>query len=204
MEKRPALERKFKERLDSLDEIELPDSLEWMDEHLPEARKYIEDTHSAIRKAMFYGDETEFNINLERYIKAWLRVWQLMAKHHVESRDFSDVDMRYYRHMPDGCSFVMDSEKLGCSIQVFPRKPQNPPKDAKWMTAGELIKVNEAPIIMAIMERFGAWFDRSEKNIDADFMKEAIEASKKLARKKIEDGTGLKFKRTHRGWDIYE
>jgi hypothetical protein len=198
------LERRFQKRLDLLDEISLPDSLEWMDKNLPKARAYIEETHGEILKAMYGGDDTAFGISVEKYEKAWLRVWQLMAQEHFKGRKFEDVDMRYYRHMPDGNNFVMDSKRLGYKIKVFPRKPKNPPEDMKWMTAGELLKIHEAPILVNIMEEFGAWFDRADPKMTLTDKEEAIRASKARAEKIRAEGGGLKFKRKKGVWEYWE
>lgn len=175
----PEMQKRWREKMDFLEELHLPDSLEWADKNIPQARAYIEETHAAATKAMVLGERYDFDIALERYIKAWLRLWQRMAIDHFKSKDIMDVDMRYYRHLPDGYSMTWDSKELGHKFIVFPRRPKKPPKDMKWLTAVDLIKIDGNPIIMTIMKKFGAWIDKSEISRAESTMDRAIEEEKK-------------------------
>lgn len=204
---RKRMEAKWQERLDFLSEIELPESLEWADKNLPTARPYIEKTYTQVMEAINAGNEYALTQAMERYEKAWVRVWQLMAEEHYKTRDFMDADLRYYRHAPDGWSFVLDSSVTGGEIVVFPRKPKKPPKDKRWMTAGEAIKMHENPLIMRMVKEFGAWFSRDSGARSAGndaAMKAAIEASKAQCKAIAEAGKGLKFKKKKHGADWYE
>jgi hypothetical protein len=203
--KKSELEKTHQENLEFLTEIELPDSIEWMEANLPgKAYPYICEADKAMKRAIYHtGDEAEYKHQWEKYNKAWLRVWQLMAKEHFHSRDILDVDMRYFRHLPDGYSFVMDSSVLKCKILVLPRKPRKPPEDMRYITAGELIKIHENPIIMKFIVEFDAWFDRDGKKRTKDIMERAIEASKKRAAEIAAAGGGLKLKRRKGGVEYY-
>jgi hypothetical protein len=174
-----------------------------MEENLPTAYPYIRKADEALKKAMHSGDSAEFDRQMERYEKAWLRVWQLMAVEHCEARDLPDVDMRYYQHMPDGNNFDMDSKVVGGMVRVYPRKPKAPPKDMRWMTAREMIKVNECPAILDVITTFEAWFDRSVKTFSPPDQA-SLEASKRRAAKIKAEGTGMKLKSRKGGWDHYE
>lgn len=154
------LSKKAQEALENLNGEELPEDLEWMKEHKPAAYEYICKTHSEITVYEIQENEYQHKLAVNRYIKAWRKVWRLMAEEHFASRGFMDVDMRYYQHMPDGHSFVMKSEKLGRTIKVFPRKPKRPPKGMDWMTARELVDIHYNPAIMEVMDKLEGWYDR--------------------------------------------
>lgn len=190
------------EQLDLLDRISLPNSLEWMDANLPEARTFIEEQQRLYRRSMHEGDKILFEHYLEKYAKAWCRVWTRMALEHFETRGIEQTDMRYFRHLPDGYSFDMDSSKLGCVIRVFPRKPKTPP-NMLWITASEMLTVHEHKIIGRVIEKFDAWFLR-DKDGKLEVDKSAMERSKARAAKIHEDKTGKKFKGQKKGWDLYE
>jgi len=156
------------ENLEFLREIALPDSVKWMEANLPgRAYPYIQETEKSIKCALLDEDMDKYKNLWERHSKAWLRVWQLMAIEHFESTDIQQVSMYYFRHLPDGYSIEMDSALLGCTVQVFPRKPKKPPK-CRWATAGEMIKVVENPEILTVMKKFDGWFDRTDRTITAE------------------------------------
>ena len=190
-------------RLEELGKYNFEESeLEWADRHVPEARKYIENTYSALIRAQYHlEDMQEARRQMEKYEKAWRRLWQLMAEEHVKDRDFADVDMRYYRHLPDGNYFDMSSDDLGGRVRVFPRKPKNPPKDMRWTTADKMIDMHYHPIIFNFVKTFGAWFEEDEPyRPNKDSQREDIERCKA----KVAAGKGLKFKRHRKGFDEYE
>lgn len=201
MKNQTQMQQHWEERLSFLSELDLPDALLWSDTNLPKARRYIEDTYSEVTKAIVQSDDYAFDRAVERYEKAWVRLWQVMAKEHYESRDILQVDMRYYRHMPDGYSFVLESKVLGGDIIVFPRKPKTAPA-TRWMTAGEWIQLHENPSMMKLVTEMGAWFSRGKLKI-VKASNTAEKASKARAKKIAENGTGLKFKGNKRGWDVY-
>lgn len=203
MATRAELEIKHKGNCKFLTGIELPDSIEWMESNLPDkAYPYICQADEEIQEAILREDERTYDNKWEKYYKAWVRVWQLMAKEHFHSRDIHDVDMRYFRHLPDGYSFVMDSSKLKCKILVLPRKPRVPPDDMRYITAGELIKVHECPAVMTFILEFGAWFDRRD-NDDRKISDEVIRASKKRVEEIAASGKGMKLKKVKGGWSHY-
>lgn len=178
------LEKIWMEKLNFLNEISIPESdtfdiFEWADRHVPNAREYIESIYKHVIKAIAMNDRDGFNYYVERYEKAWIRLYQLIAKEYFERTDINDVDMRYYRHMPDGYSMVWDSKKLGFKFKVFPRKPKKPPTDMKWITAGELIRLHENPAIFKTMEILEGWFDRSD-GFTSDAIEQAMKEDKKL------------------------
>ncbi len=172
------LQKKWEEGVKALTDIELPDSLEWADQNIPRARKYIEETYSEAMKSIVLGLKGEFEIALEKYTKAWLRLWQHMAVEHFKDNDIMDVDMRYYRHLPDGYSMTWNSSVLGKKLVVFPRKPESPP-DSLWITAGELVKMHENPQLFSIIKKFDGWFDRDEKSRVQSMMERALEDEKR-------------------------
>lgn len=172
------LQRKWEEELKTLGEIGLPDSLEWADQNLPSARGYIEETYDKAIKAITFDKEKEFNIELEKYTKAWLRLWQKMAIEHFQENKIEDVDMRYYRHLPDGYSMRWDSSVLKKKFTVYPRKPENPKKDELWITASEMIKIHEEPLLFSILEKFDGWFDRDIEQRNKSMLERAIKEEK--------------------------
>ena len=193
--------KRLQERLDLLEEISIPWDMEWADEHVPAATEYIKETYDMIMQSISENDEMGFKKNVERYEKACFRIWQLMAQDHFNSRDILDVSMVYYRHMPDGNSFVMDSKTLGFKIMVFPRKPKEVP-EMKWITAGELIRIHKNPILLSVIKTFDAWYNRNP--VDASALKRATELSKKDALRIRAAGGGLHLKNKKHGWDCYE
>jgi hypothetical protein len=192
---------KLQERLDFLKEISIPHYMEWADANVPQAIEYINKSYNDLQKAIVENDGMEFKVSLEKYEKACLRVFQLMAQDHCGGRDIMDVSMVYYRHMPDGNTFVMDSKTLGCKIMVFPRKPKQVP-DMRWVTAGELIKMHENPILFDIITLFDAWYDRSVPS--ENFFDKVTYLSKKDAKRILSEGGGMKLKTKKHGWDCYE
>lgn len=175
-----------------------------MEINLPgNAYPYIRKTEQDVLHAIDAGDVLDYGRQWERYSKAWARVWQLMAKEHFNSRDILEVDMRYFRHLPDGYSFVMDSSVLGCKFLVLPRKPRVAPKNMKYITASEMIKVHGCPVILELMKSLGAWFDRKERTTGLE-MEKLVEASKRRAQRILAAGDGLRLKATKKGVDYYE
>lgn len=169
---RQQLQEKMQARLDFLGEVSPPHDniLDWMDKNIatqegkPSARKYIEELHAELMKAVYHlEDEAAFHFYMEKYEKAWLKIYQLMAKQHFHSRDIMDVDMRYYRHLPNGYSMTWNSKILGFKFKVFPRKPSNPPKKMKWITAGELLKIHSHPVLFNCIEQLEGWFEREDE-----------------------------------------
>lgn len=173
------LQKMWQEELNKLSDIALPNSLEWADENIPQARKYIEETYSKALKAVTFGKTRDFKIEIEKYTKAWLRLWQRMAIEHFHNKDILDVDMRYYRHLPDGYSMKWNSRTLGKEFILFPRKPKNPPADMPWMTAGEMIRIHEEPLVFSILKEFDGWFDRDADKRAKSMLERALEDEKK-------------------------
>lgn len=169
-----SLQQIWQEEIDKLCDIELPDSLEWADQNVPGAREYIEKAYSEAIKAITLGKSKGFKDVVERYTKAWLRLWQLMAIDHFKKNNIMDVDMRYYRHLPDGYSMKWTSSVLGKTFTVYPRKPKQTAKDELWITAGEMIKIHENPILFSTLEKLEAWFDRSVEQRDRDVLKRTL------------------------------
>lgn len=173
------LHKKWQEELNKLSEIELPNSLDWADQNIPAARKYIEDTYSETLRAMTLGHESDFETSLEKYTKAWLRLWQRMAVDHFKKNDIIDVDMRYYRHLPDGYSMKWDSRQLGKKFTVYPRKPRSAKPGELWMTAGEMIRIHESPVIFSMLKEFDGWFDRDAGNRAQSMLERVLEHEKR-------------------------
>lgn len=173
------LQRQWEEETRKLGDIGLPDSLEWADQNVPGAREYLEKTYSEATKSIYLGNEGAFSSALEKYTKAWLRLWQLMAVDHYKKNDIMDVDMRYYRHLPDGYSMRWDSRALGKKFVVYPRKPKTGPEDGLWMTAGELVRIHENPSVFDIMKKFDAWIDRDVEARDKSMLEKILEHERK-------------------------
>ena len=199
------LERKHRENLESLIEIKIPGNDEkWAEDNIPQAIPYIRKVENNIKLSVEFNDWNEYKLHWERYCRAWGRVWELMALEYAKGKDIMDMDMRYYRHMPEGNSFLMESARLGFDILVLPRKPLNPPEGVKWITAGEMIKINEAPAILKIMEMFDAWFVRDDGKKKPDAFERSAKASQIRCKELAAQGHGLKFKRKKKGFDCYE
>jgi hypothetical protein len=174
-----SLQERWQEEINKLCEIELPDSLDWASQNVPHAREYLEKTYSEAIKSISFGRKGDFDIALEKYVKAWLRLWQLMAIDHFKNNDIMEIDMRYYRHLPDGYSMKWSSNILGKTFTVYPRKPKNPKDDELWITAGEMIKINENPVLFATIEKFDGWFDRDSEDRNKGTLEKAIEYEKR-------------------------
>ena len=170
------MKEREKEVLDLMKRRNLPDSYEYMMK-VEGAHEYIKRVQSTYKKAMEEDDEYTFSRYIEKYSSGWAKIWTLMAIEHFNSRDFVDIDLKYYRHLPEGHSFVMDSPIVG-KVKIFPRKPIDPP-DCKWATATEIIRMNECPSLLAIVKEFdGAWFNRSVLRTDESIIDDAIKADK--------------------------
>lgn len=199
MRKYTDLQKEWQKKSSFLGEISLPDSLAWSDEHVPQARAKIENTYKELTKAMVEENGLIFDTRLKTYVNMWLRLWQLQALDHFKTRDILDVDMRFFRHLPDGYSMTWDSKRLGKKFKVYPRKPKKPPKGMEWLTAGEMIQIFENPAILDVMENFDGWMDRDEASADKALRK-AMEANKKNPPK-----PKLKFKkRDKHGFEWFE
>lgn len=186
--------------------MSLPDSVAWMKAKFPGvAHEYICSVYDEMTKAIHAGDDFDYKIAWEKYQKAWVKIWRLMAEEHVGSRPIEETDMRYIMHMPDGFSFDFDSELTGGMVRVFPRKPKNPPTDIKWMTASDALKSMENPAIIHLIKEFGAWFTREDENRSFEELDDDVKAaSKKRCREIRLAGGGKKLKHKKGGWDCYE
>lgn len=173
------LKKRWKEAYETLGEIELPNSLEWADENIPHAREYIEKTHADVMLSITFGKERDFKVALEKYTKAWFRLWQRMAVDHYKKNHIEDVDMRYYRHLPDGYSMRWNSGVLKKKFTVYPRKPKQAAKDELWLTAGEMIRIHENPTILFMLKEFDGWLDRDEEERDKSEVERAIAYEKR-------------------------
>lgn len=157
------MQRMWEKELASLSNLNLPNSLEWAEKNLPQAREYIEKVYSDVIKSIVLEKGQNFKMGMERYVKAWIRLWEHMALEHCKGKDVLDIDFRYYQHLPQGHSMVWDSEKLGFKFRVFSKKPPKPPEDMPWITASEMIDIHENPILFDMIKELGAWFDRNRK-----------------------------------------
>lgn len=174
-----SLQKRWQEEVDKLCEIALPDSLEWADKNVPHAREYIENTYSEAIKSITFNREGDFKIALSKYVKAWLRIWQLMAIDHYKNNSIMDVDMRYYRHLPDGYSMQWNSSVLGKKFTVYPRKPRCFGAGELWVTAGELIRIHENPVTFSILKGFDGWFDRNLDEEGKSLLEKVVAYEKK-------------------------
>lgn len=193
------LHERLENLLRVLERDRLPGAPGWLEKNKPEAKEFIDKAYADLRRSAAGGDVDIFEHYWKKYERGWRRACELMAIEHVGSRDFMDIDLAFYQHLPDGYSFIMDSERLGCSVHVFPRKPKSPPRDIRWMTAGQLIDVDSCPSIIQVMETFDAWFSVRET-----VKLEPSDADKAWCKEKVESGKGMRLKRRHRGWDEYE
>lgn len=189
------MERIEEDTLGLLREIALPGSFEYLETN-QQAAQFIAKALVAYKEAMLFEDSYNFELNLARYSKGWTKVWMLMAKEHFHSRDIHDVDMRFFKHLPDGYSFIMKDTSLGFDILVVPRNPSKL-TDMRWVSAGTLLKMHKNPIIMKVLKAFpDSWFGKS-KTLES-MMDEAIKWDKEHVKVK------LKFKRTDKhGFDWY-
>lgn len=155
------LEKKHEENLSFLSGLNIEGSGKWMRDNLGDkAIAYIRNAESDIKSSIERGDKNSYSLAWERYYKAWLRVWQLMAEEHMASRDIGDVDMRYFRHAKDGTNFVMEMNETGDRVLVLPRKPTRGKQKMKYITAGEMLSLKDMPIASEFIEKFDAWFKR--------------------------------------------
>lgn len=173
------LQRKLEEEKEVLKEIELPNSLEWADLNIPQAREYIERTYAEVIQAITFDKENDFKVSLEKYTKAWLRLWQRMAIDHYKRNNIYDVDMRYYRHLPDGYSMRWDSSVLKKKFTVYPRKPKQVAMGELWLTAGEMIRIHENPVILSMLKEFDGWLDRDKEERDKSEIERTIAYEKR-------------------------
>lgn len=173
------LQKRWEQEVKSLGDIGLPDSLDWADQNIPQARAYIESTYDEVIKAITFDREQSFQVALEKYTKAWLRLWQRMAIDHFKKNDITDVDMRYYRHLPDGYSMKWTSDVLGKTFTIYPRKPKATAKGELWITAGEMIKIHENPVVFSVMKGFDGWFDREVELRDRSMLEKVLDYEKK-------------------------
>ena len=184
----------------SLKKLDPPGSTDYM-LNIPDAEDYLGTCLQKAKSAIENNKHIQFQLQLRKYVDGWKKVWTLMAIAHCEGRPQKDIDYRLFMHMPEGTKLEFETDSFG-KFCIFPRVPRNPPKDIKWLTANDVVKMQEAPVIKTIMEEFDAWIDHGVDKEDKmkKQMRRAMEADRKKYKGKptVWGVTGTKH-----GWTIY-
>jgi len=153
------LQEKHRRNLEYLSMFDIRGSREWMDENLPDgAIPYIKEQRKLMDDALKSDSEDDYTLPWTRYYKAMLRAWELMASEKTKGVPLEDVELEYFRHLPDGNEIVMSSDELGGEFVLVPRRPKKQDPDKRYMTANNAKALEEAPIIARFIKEFDAWF----------------------------------------------